>query len=135
MAGLIDMTGMQVGALTVLEKVGTTLSGNARWRCKCGICGKELVLERKSLLRRLGKYQDCGCVKRNRIAIKTKQPVKKSVPTLCWTCNLAGKSICQWDRKFEPVDGWEAEETKIWVSFKGRYEKSYRVVRCPLFQA
>lgn len=134
MAGLIDMTGMQIGALTVIEKAGTTTNGNARWRCKCGICGKEIVLGRKSILLRFGKYQDCGCLKRTRPAIKKKQPVKKNGPTLCWTCSLAGKSICKWDREFEPVPGWVAEETKVWCSYKGMYEKSYRVISCPRFK-
>lgn len=134
MPGLIDMTGMKVGELTVLEKADTTRTGNSRWRCKCGVCGKVLTLERKSLLRRLGKYPDCGCVKRNHLTQGNKKNrVQKTGDTLCWTCSNVGKNICEWDRKFEPVPGWEAEKTMIWVSFKGKYDVSYRVISCPLY--
>lgn len=52
--------------------------------------------------------------------------------TLCWTCSLVGKSVCNWDRALKPVEGWEAEETKIWYSMKKKYEPSYRVISCPM---
>lgn len=136
MAG-VNMAGMQIGALTVLERAGATKNGNAKWKCRCGICGNEIILERKNILRRYGKNPDCGCLKRKRPKDKKadrKDPEKKNGHTLCWTCDLAGKSICAWDREFKPVSGWVAEEAKLWCSSSGQYEKSYRVISCPLFE-
>lgn len=52
--------------------------------------------------------------------------------TLCWRCRLVGTGKCSWDRELKPVDGWEAEETKIWNSIKRNYWKSYRVIKCPM---
>ena len=59
--------------------------------------------------------------------------------TLCWHCRNAVPSAagagCSWSRRFQPVPGWEAEETKIWVGGDRRTVPSFRVVRCPEFQA
>lgn len=135
MGRYIDMTGMKVGELSVLEMAGTTRDGKPKWKCRCGACGNEIIFERKSILRRLGKYKDCGCVKRNYSkAGDRKEPVKKNGHTLCWTCSLAGKSICQWDREFKPVPGWVAEETRVLISFKNQYVESYRVISCPMYR-
>lgn len=129
MPGFIDMTGMKFGELTVLERA-LTAKGHTKWKCRCEVCGKELILDRKSILRRLGKYKDCGCVKK--IRLDRKEPTKKNGHTLCWRCNLSGKSICEWDREFKPVPGWVAEETRIWCSYKNEYEKSFCVISCPM---
>lgn len=50
--------------------------------------------------------------------------------TLCWSCQRAVKE-CPWSANFEPVDGWEADETKI----MGPYGviPSYFVRKCPLY--
>lgn len=51
--------------------------------------------------------------------------------TLCWSCQRAVKE-CPWSANFEPVDGWEADETKV----MGAYGviPSYFVRRCPLYE-
>jgi transcriptional regulator NrdR family protein len=51
--------------------------------------------------------------------------------SLCWDCSRA-TGFCPWSRDFEPVKGWEAEET-ILKTFNGT-EKSYEVHKCPLFE-
>ena len=50
--------------------------------------------------------------------------------TLCWSCQRAVKE-CPWSANFEPVDGWDADETKI----MGPYGviPSYFVRKCPLY--
>jgi len=50
--------------------------------------------------------------------------------TLCWSCQRAVKE-CPWSANFEPVDGWDAEPTKI----MGPCEviPSYFVKSCPLY--
>ena len=50
--------------------------------------------------------------------------------TLCWSCQLAVKE-CPWSANFEPVDGWDAEETKI-MAPHGTIP-SFLVKKCPLF--
>ena len=54
---------------------------------------------------------------------------KGKAETLCWSCQRAVKE-CPWSANFEPVDGWDAVETKI----MGPYEviPSYFVKACPL---
>lgn len=49
-------------------------------------------------------------------------------PTICETCeNSVGR--CSWSKRFEPVEGWEAEPTRVICD--NRYEQSYRVRKCP----
>lgn len=55
---LIDMTGMQCGDWTVLEKFGNTARGQALWLCRCR-CGTERAVGGADL--RKGASQSCGC--------------------------------------------------------------------------
>lgn len=72
----------------------------------------------------------------------------KKKETLCWTCENACGG-CPWSRKFEPVEGWEAERSAI--SFRRDYTHlrkdgkrtvrkhkivtdSYLVLCCPLYE-
>ena len=105
----------------------------------CKMCGKEKYVSEF--------YNEDGgristickeCTKAQRIK-SPRKAVKRDflrIQTLCWKCkNAVGK--CSWTEidytkqnrpiKFQPVDGWEAIETK-----KGRY-KSYCVIKCPKF--
>lgn len=59
--------------------------------------------------------------------------------TLCWTCQLAGMSRCEWDatKGMEPVKGWTAEKTLVRMT-AGRYSRwlrSFKVIECPLYAA
>lgn len=54
----IDETGNVYGYLTVIEKIGTTSSGNALLKCQCK-CGNITVVPSNNL--RSGKSQSCGC--------------------------------------------------------------------------
>lgn len=60
---LIDLTGEQYGALTVLYRASNhiTPSGQSRtcWVCKC-VCSKEIVVQANNL--RTGHTQSCGCM-------------------------------------------------------------------------
>lgn len=56
---------------------------------------------------------------------------KRQKPTLCWRCQRAVKE-CPWSANFEPVPGWEAEETLISASYAPIH--SYLVKKCPLFE-
>lgn len=51
--------------------------------------------------------------------------------TLCWDCRKDGRE-CPWMRDFEPVPGWEAEETLIMATYLPT--KSFHVKQCPLFE-
>lgn len=54
---LIDLTGRKFGKLTVLERIGETLS----YRCKCE-CGNEKIVNGDLL--RSGRTKSCGCLKK-----------------------------------------------------------------------
>ena len=51
--------------------------------------------------------------------------------TLCWDCQRACGG-CSWSQSFTPVDGWEAQPTKIKCGRRG-FISSYLVTACPLF--
>lgn len=63
--------------------------------------------------------------------------------TLCWGCKNAcgGCSWTEWDvakgaTRFQPVEGWVAEQTELLSYCKGATRKtttSYRVIACPLY--
>jgi hypothetical protein len=79
MGKLIDITGENYGALTVLEYVG-----NGHFKCKCAACDGERALWGPDLRR--GRYKTCGCRKKfskDKLAKEDKQPVpaKQTVPT------------------------------------------------------
>jgi hypothetical protein len=54
-----DMTGQQVGLLTVLGRGASAAGWKAAWQCRC-ICGKELTVSGDKL--RGGQYS-CGCTR------------------------------------------------------------------------
>ena len=61
--------------------------------------------------------------------------------TLCWGCEKAQKR-CSWSKRFEPVKGWEAEPTKVYIreetlpsgEVKRYYQDSFDVYKCPEFE-
>lgn len=55
--------------------------------------------------------------------------------TLCWSCRVPGTGGCSWDKNFQPVEGWEAEPTKLRLWEKGgNGTDSFCVTACPLYQ-
>ena len=49
--------------------------------------------------------------------------------TVCWDCQrAAGKEMCSWAARLEPVEGWDAVETIV-----NQDTNSYSVRACPLF--
>ena len=59
----IDMTGLPIGRLLVIEECGRGSNGEALWRCRCE-CGKEIVVLGSSL--RNEHTTSCGCYQRER---------------------------------------------------------------------
>lgn len=49
-------------------------------------------------------------------------------------CQICARKVgtCSWERDFTPVPGWDAIPTKILMQ-SGVRERSYHVLRCPLF--
>lgn len=70
---------------------------------------------------------------------KSKVAAKVAKESICWGCRKADhftnvENPCPWASKFQPVEGWVAEESRL----KGYHSKgieSYRVISCPLFDA
>lgn len=55
---VIDMTGKQIGKLTVTDRAFNDYHGQARWGCKCE-CGGYIIVRGSSLRR--GIPNSCGC--------------------------------------------------------------------------
>jgi hypothetical protein len=79
---LIDMTGVRIGRLTVLERAPNAIVGDTsktRWMCLCD-CGSITTVMRDDLIR---KTRSCGCLAaeltlaRNRARKGTKRPKKQ----------------------------------------------------------
>ena len=100
MGKFIDLTDQKFGRLTVVERVGSTNHGAAKWRCVCE-CGKETVVIGEEL--RKGDVISCGCYARE-IARKTA------------TENIAGKN------KTHGLAGTPVY--KEWVEMKRRCQNS-----------
>lgn len=58
---------------------------------------------------------------------------------LCWSCVNAVPSLehgCPWSERFEPVEGWTAEETVLATMRDGRAFDlhSFLITACPLYE-
>lgn len=62
MAKAIDITGLKVGMLTVLERAGGGGAGQAMWWVQCE-CGAKTIQGSQHL--RSGNAVSCGCVKKS----------------------------------------------------------------------
>ena len=52
--------------------------------------------------------------------------------TLCWDCRMSTIGGCSWSRRFEPVEGWTAERSDLYID-RNHSVVSYCVQRCPKF--
>src|SRR5436305_4033723 len=57
---LIDMAGVKLGRLTVLQRSGNEKRGGAMWECQCS-CGNITRIRGRVL--RAGQAQSCGCLR------------------------------------------------------------------------
>ena len=55
---LIDLTGQHFGHWTVLQRAPNGPGKTTRWLCKCGLCGREVIVQRNNLAN--GKSTRCG---------------------------------------------------------------------------
>lgn len=67
----------------------------------------------------------------SKYGLEYKEEKNFSGETLCWKCKNYTK--CSWYKTFTPVEGWEAEKTKLKIS-ENHYVDSYKVISCPMFE-
>lgn len=98
--------------------------------CKCHACGNVVELNRQQIIN--PSRQSCGCL----------NTAKTSNQTLCWTCENSVPKIeygeytrgCNWSINKLPVEGWEAEPTRI--KHQGSIiTPSFLVKNCPQYIA
>lgn len=58
-------------------------------------------------------------------------PMGVNSDTLCWLCEKSCTKECSWARSFDPVEGWDAEETVI-AGYTNLIQ-SFFVKNCPEF--
>lgn len=56
----VDMSGMKIGRLTVINSVGVNKHGNHVWLCKCD-CGNEKTIPQGRLVSEKDREMSCGC--------------------------------------------------------------------------
>lgn len=61
MGNVKDITGQTINYWYVIKEVGRSKSGSATFLCHCLLCGKEKIVEGRSV--RTGASKCCGCVK------------------------------------------------------------------------
>ena len=66
----IDLTGQRFGRLVVLQRVGNTNDGHAKWLCQCD-CGN--TTEVASNVLKKGNTKSCGCLNKEVASEKAKQ--------------------------------------------------------------
>lgn len=90
----------------------------------CKYCGKEF--KTSNSLKKFCSRKCAGIYSYN-------NKKKPTGDTICWDCKRAtGGQGCPWADKLEPVEGWEAEQTKI--KYYLEEYASYKVKKCPLFK-
>lgn len=104
---------------------------------KCGICGRPARKKEDGTY-----YSVCDrCYTRNATVNQRKAKAATDFvtkPTLCWKCQHAvpcrEKGLgCNWSRRLEPVEGWEAVKREIKVA-GSQSVSSYMVINCPMFK-
>lgn len=65
MGAFIDLTGLQFGRLTVLNRDGVSSCGGVKWRCRCS-CGIEKTINGAGI--KTGLVVSCGCYHRETTA-------------------------------------------------------------------
>ena len=71
--------------------------------------------------------------------VSNREAKTMNTQTLCWSCANAvpdkyGKRGCAWSRHYQPVKGWDAQETRLYGGDSSkRFQKSYCVRQCPEF--
>lgn len=129
MAIVKDLTGQRFGRLVVMECVGRTNNGNAKWLCKCD-CGCEKEIGSYQL--RSGRTQSCGCINRERNKelhtvhgqakhgeVSRLYRIWAGIKTRCYNANQSdayskygakGISMCdEWRYSFEAFMKWANE--------------------------
>lgn len=72
--------------------------------------------------------------------VNTNKERRKLGLTLCWGCDKAGKSQCEWFKFDKPVPGWEADLVPYVATYSnGKFykqvkTKTYVVRSCPKFK-
>lgn len=56
---ILDLVGLRVNHLSVIEKTDGRYNGGVLWRCSC-VCGRENVLVKANILK-AGRIKSCGC--------------------------------------------------------------------------
>lgn len=69
MGQVVDLTGIEFGRLTVVERCGRDNRGEAMWLCVCE-CGKERKIRGSSL--RVGLTKSCGCLNKEIVSKNSK---------------------------------------------------------------
>lgn len=75
MGKFVDLTGKKFGKLTVLERGGTSRTGQSMWKCICD-CEEHNIKTVRGADLKTGKIQSCGCIRKANMA-KLHESAKK----------------------------------------------------------
>lgn len=145
MSKVINLIGVTIGRLTVIDRNGSDVRGNALWKCKCE-CGKEIVVNSYNL--RNKHTQSCGCLQRERTAAAQTvhglyhtrlHKIRDGMIQRCYNKNshaykwygARGIKICEeWRNNFQAfydwaiANGYEENLTIDRIDVNGNYEPS-----------
>lgn len=108
----IDLTGQQLGRLTVVERLPRLQrTGGVRWRCRC-VCGGELITRSAAL--RSGKARSCGC---QRTDSNTKHGLSRTPEYFAWK-NMHARCSDPEHRAFASYGGRGIRVCERWSSLR-----------------
>jgi hypothetical protein len=112
--------GMTFGRLSVAERVGTSRSGDASWRCTCA-CGQTTTASAGNL--RSGNTKSCGCLKRERQRTARLRhgdtSARKTTPEFRSWCALTQRCTDPNSAKYLRYGGRGIEIAPRWVGREG----------------
>lgn len=114
----IDLTGQQLGRLTVIERAGSDKRRNALWVCQCE-CGDKVIARACDL--KSGHTTSCGCFKRERqLASATKHGGKKTRLYHIWE-GMKSRCLNRAERSYKDYGGRGITVCEEWAQSFGAF--------------
>ena len=115
MPKIIELTGVKIGRLSVIERDGSDKWGSALWKCICE-CGNITTVRGVELKK--GTTQSCGCLLKQKI---TKHGMSKTRPYKIWQ-GMKSRCTNQQQTNYERYGGRMIGYTPVWETFEVFWE-------------
>ena len=121
-SGRRNLKGMQFGDLIVLEEtMKKSADRSIRWRCKCGVCGKEKEIPTNQLMK--GVQVSCGCRKKSQLQ-KTNGYIEGTCLKMVFSDKVSKNNTSGYKGVFQKRGKWAANiQYKKKTYYLGYYDR------------